>query len=409
MDRLALRLRAILDRQFLFVVAALVLLVLLGGWLTYTAHISPGTTTEEQTGASWQTTGQYDHSATVQRSNSVFSRGTELTNRSVYFTDVSPQLNGTFRFTYAASETGDLNQSISLSLVIRGVEQRGESQNQTVLWQTTRLINDRVSESANPDEATRVPFSIDVKNVANRTEQINEELGGPPGQTEVFVRATVEYQGTVNGNAVDRTKTYALPIGLDGDTYTAGSTDPETERHETIQTVTVQQTSGPSHAIGGPSLLFASLVGLIGLLRVYQQGKLGLSERERERLEYEDDKGDFEEWISTVRLPDEAFDRPQAEATSLSALVDFAIDTNNSVIEDPNEGAYYVLHEDYLYAYRPAVNHNEENSVTVTDNGHGEPDGYKKDPAESDFTTNEADAADNGSDSPDDTSVEDGV
>jgi hypothetical protein len=130
--------------------------------------------------------------------------------------------------------------------------------------------------------------------------------------------------------------------------------------------------------------------------------------REREQLEYKDDTRDFEEWISTIRLPDEVFDRPQAEATSLGALVDFAIDTNNSVIEDPNERAYYVLHEDYLYIYRPDINHNEEDSVTVTHNGHGEPEASEKDPVESDFTKNESGAADDGSDSFDDTSIEDG-
>jgi hypothetical protein len=42
-----LRLRALLNKQFTVVVAALIVLALIGGWMTYTVHATHNTTTEE--------------------------------------------------------------------------------------------------------------------------------------------------------------------------------------------------------------------------------------------------------------------------------------------------------------------------------------------------------------------------
>ena len=85
------------------------------------------------------------------------------------------------------------------------------------------------------------------------------------------------------------------------------------------------------------------------------RGRLGhtITVRVRERLAYEDDRRDFDEWISPIRLPKAAVDRPRAEATTLGALMDFAIDTDNSVVDDPDDSAYYVGHDGYLYTYHP--------------------------------------------------------
>lgn len=65
------------------------------------------------------------------------------------------------------------------------------------------------------------------------------------------------------------------------------------------------------------------------------------------------------EWINQMRIPDEIRERERIEADSLADLVDFAIDTNNSVIEDDG---YYVLHDGMLYTYDPP-----EETVSLSD------------------------------------------
>jgi len=346
------RLPRLLDRYFVIIVAILVAAMVLAGWITYTAHISPETTTIEQPTASWETTGQFSHSATVTKANPVFPVDTKLRNRSVYFTKLSPQLDGAYVFTYDASERGNLSRDVSISLVFQGVGQQQQGQTKTALWQTSRQLNRVSAGAAPPGERVRVPFSIDLNEVTDLKDRIRNQLGGTPGQTEVFVRASVDLQGTINGDTIDRSKEYTLPVELRRNTYEVGSTDPTTEQYDTVQTVTVEQTYDPIRRIGGPAVFSVSLVALVGLIGARNQEQLGLSQSERRQLRYEDERADLDEWIAPIQLPEEVFDRPCAEATSLGALVDFAIDTGNCVIEDPSGDSYYVVHDEYLYTYQ---------------------------------------------------------
>ena len=366
-----LRLRALLDKQFTVVVAALIVLALVGGWMTYTAHATPNTTTEERSVSSWQTEGWFNHSATVTENNSVYPVGTTLTSRSVYFTEIAPWFNGTYAFTYDASERGNLNGTVSLQFVLQGVEEnRGGT---TVVWQTTKPLGATSIDSFKPGETVRVPFSVNMNRTMNRTEIIDEQLGNPPGQLEVVIRATVDFQGTVNGQRANRVAEHTLPVTPGQGAYRPAHPGRIADQYETTQTVTVQQTYGPLRNVGGPALLFGPLVALVGLVVARSKGRLGPSPAEQELLAYEDEREDFDEWISTIRLPNEAFDLPRAEAASLGALVDFAIDTDNSVIEDPDDGAYYVIHDGYLYTYQQPALRGKGSRTLQTERDHDEP------------------------------------
>ncbi|MEA1931339.1 MAG: DUF5305 domain-containing protein, partial [Euryarchaeota archaeon] len=338
--------------------------VLVGGWLTYTAHVGAATTTEQQSTVSWEQTGAFDHSATVQKDNSLFPVGTTLDNRSVYYTRLSPELDGTFRTTYDARESGDLDQDVSLSLVLREVDPDSEGTEPTVYWQTSSALDDATVESVPPGEPVRVSFSQDMSAVTERIGRIQEELGGSTGEIEVFVRATVTAQGTVNGDSVDETTTYTMPVTVSDTTYSVTDAEPTVESYETTRPVTVDRNDRPLRSVGGPLLLVVAL-GLLG--GVVRSDRSTLSETERARLAYEDDRETFDEWISTIELPSEAFELPQADADSLAGLVDFAIDTDNSVIEDPDDDAYYVRHDGYLYCYRPPRTDSDDSETESTD------------------------------------------
>jgi len=346
-----LRFRAVLDNQFTVVVVAVLVVVVLGGWLTYTAYAAPATTTETESTVSWELTGSFDHAATVRTENSLFPVGTTLENRSVYFTRLSPELEGRFRTAYEPRDSGELTQTVSLSLVIREIAQDQEGSDPTVYWETTDPLNEITVDSVGPGEPVTVPFSQNMSAVNARIGQISDEIGDSPGQTELFVRATVTAQGTVNGDTVDETTTYTMPVTVGESTYRVGGAEPTVESYETTHTVTVDRESGPLRSVGGPLLLVISL-GLLGSV-VVGSDRLALSEAEQTMLVDESDRESFDDWISTVKLPSEAFELPRAEADSLAGLVDVAIDTDNPVIEDPDESVYYVRHDGYLYCYRP--------------------------------------------------------
>jgi len=340
-----LRLRSLLDNQYTVLVVSLLALALVGGWLTYGAHVEPGTTTMERTVSSWSMTGAYNHSATVTEENPVEPVGATLTGRSTYLTSVSPVATGAFSFRYTARGNGDLDITIEERSVVRSIETGEDSSAE--MWRDARTLETRSQSSVSPGEAVTVPFSVDAPQAKNRTAQIEEALGNPPGDPQFSIVTTVSVTGTVNGQAVDRTTEYVLPVTFVNGAYRLNATT-ETREFGATETITVPQRPGPLESIGGPLLLACSLGGLAGL--VWKGDDLSLSDAERDRLRFQDDRETMDEWINEMRLPDEIRERQQIDAASLADLVDFAIDTNNSVIKD--EG-YHVLHDGMLYTYEP--------------------------------------------------------
>jgi len=343
-----------LDEQFPTVVVGLLVLALLGGWISYTTHIAVGATTQDRTETLWESTGEFSHSATVEADRSPFETDTRLTDRPIYYTQVSPQLNGTFRTAYTGPR-GDLQRSVTVVLLIRAVDRAQSDREESVYWETSVLLNTTTVDSVGPEESVSTAVTYDMQALDGRIDRIYDQLGSDVGETEVVIRATVRSEGRIGGTAVDETNRYTFPVELTDGTYSIDATGPQTEAYETTRTEHVESTPQPAWSLAGPGLLLVSLCGLGGLGAGRRRGTVGLSETERERLEYQAKRTEFDDWISPVRLPEEAFELPQGEADSLTALVDLAIDTNNSVIEDPDQEEFYVRHDGYLYTYRPVV------------------------------------------------------
>jgi predicted flap endonuclease-1-like 5' DNA nuclease len=344
-----LRARAVLNSQFELVVAVLVVLAAVGGFLAYGAYGQPNTTTETDEVTVWAPNGTFTHGATVTDNESklagVFDPGESVANRSVYYGSIMPELSGEFGFQYAA-ESGELDATIERTLVVRSVGQAREGS--TEYWRETESLGSG-SATLSPGEAARVPYAVNVSAARERADTIHERLGDP-GQTRVSVNVTVALSGTAGGEAVDRTLEYALPLALEGQVYRVGSVA-EVAPVTRTERVTVSREPGPLGAYGGPVLLGLALLGLAGLAYARYENRLELTEAERTWLAYRDDRSDFDEWISTIRLPEEARELPVAEADTLADLVDFAIDTDNSVLEAPGGGSYHVVHDGYRYTF----------------------------------------------------------
>jgi hypothetical protein len=347
----ALRVRALLDRQFEVVVLALVVLAGVGGFLAYDAYAQPNTSVQTNEVTVWAADGSFTHGATVTENESrlagVFEPGQRVANRSVYYTSLMPELSGEFGFQYAA-ESGEVDATIRQTLVIRSVGQTRDGE-QVEYWRQTESLG---SENATlgPGERIGVPYTVSVSTVQGRADRISDQLDDP-GQTQVSVNVTVALTGTAGGEAVDRTVQYALPLSTEGRTYRVdamtGGASPATRTERT----TVVADPGALSAYGGPVLLLLSLAGLAGLVYVRSTGRLVLTDAERAWLAYRDDRSDFDDWISTVRLPNEARDLPVAEAATLADLVDFAIDTDEAVLAAPDDRQYHVVHDGYRYTF----------------------------------------------------------
>jgi len=346
----SIRVRAAVADNFVSILVVVAVLALLGGFVTYGAYAETTTRTETVRTDAWETTGEFTHRAMVVNDTTVYDRGETLRNRSVYFSDPTPRLNGSFEYVYTSSE-GQLDANVSVWLVRRSVSDDHDGSVQEY-WRTeTQLTQERVAELG-PGDRLRVPFSTNVTAATLRAEEIDQQVGPTPGRTEVRIEAQVDLSGTRNGQSVDRTRAYNMSVTRDGGIYRVADSGPTVDSGQQREERTVAVAPGPLRAFGGPVLLLVAVGVCVGLAALRRCGALTVTEREREWLAYRDARSEFDEWITTVRVAE-----PDRDATieieSLEGLVDVAIDTDSRVLVDEERTTYFAFADDRCYTYRP--------------------------------------------------------
>jgi hypothetical protein len=345
-----LRLRAVLDRNRGFAVAALLACLLLGGWLTYGAYAAPGTHLEERPESEWTLSGSLSHGATVTgaANGTAFDPGERVSNRSVYFERLMPVLQGNLSLSATGTDV-PVDVRINRSVTVRSVDAGGPAERSTVYWENrTALGATRVTLA--PGERLRLPFRTNVTRALQRAENVSERLDSP-GQPRVVV-ATTAVATRQAGDARPRQLRLTLSADDDGGVYRV-RTEPVSQTFTETETVSVPNDPGPLREAGGPLLLVGGGAGLAGLGALAVLGRLGLTDRERAWLDYRTHRADYDEWVTTVRLPPEAERLPAGEAPTLADLVDVAIDTDSAVLESPDGDAYHVIDDGYRYTFEP--------------------------------------------------------
>lgn len=347
-DTSRLRAQAVLSNRFSVVLAVCLVLAAVGAGLVYTTHVDPGTETETRTVSSLTVESEYAYSAEVTQQNPVFATGTVLDGRDTFFTRISPELDVEVTTRYAAPSAEDVTVQMSSTLVLRNVGEEG-----TVYWRETEPLTTETASPVAPDETVTAAFDLNNEAINARAASIDEQLGASPGQTETLVTTDIVVEGTVGGVPTTRSQTIDMTIDRTGETYTVDEPGLQSDTTEQTEEVTVERSYGMLRSVGGPLLLIVGLAvsGSLGYAR--REGTLDLTPAEREYLSYRDDRSEFDEWITTFQLPASVHDRPEAEASSLRDLVDFAIDNDTGVVNDPTTGCFHAVAGECVYTYRP--------------------------------------------------------
>ncbi len=342
------QLRILLADNWTVVLLALLAVAGLGGYLTYSGYVSPGTVTEERQVGSWESTGEFSHRATVRNDTSVYQEGDVLRDRGTYFRAIAPVLDGEFVYRYTASGGGNLTVATDTTLVFRSVDTGQESESE--YWRTEERLSSTIETGVEPGDNVTSPFSVNVSEASQRIEVIDGQLGGTPGEKQLLVATTVAVSGTRNGNPVDVTRTYRLPITDEGSLYRVADPNQSAESGQQVERVTVPADPGPVRSLGGPALFGLGLAGLAGVVAARRYGP-PVTETERTWHQYQQTRAEFDEWITTGRVPPTDDGPPVVTVDTLSGLVDLAIDTGERVIEDERRGACLVLQDSRWYRY----------------------------------------------------------
>lgn len=324
------------------VVVALVLLVAVGGWVTYAAHVNPPTEPAERTVGSVETGGEFEYGAVVRSENPVYPVGSVLSDRDRFFRSVSPVLNGTFTHEYAA-DGDDVTAETRIGLRLRSVDGDVE------YWSTTEpLAERRVADDAG---TVAVPFEVNVTEAARTVARTDRDLGGSPGDPEVAVVAETVVTATIDGERVTATETHVLTAEPSGSTFAVDAAGGTTTERVT-ESASTRQEYGPLASYGGALLFVAAFASLALVAGFHLSGSLRPSPAVRRSVATARERAALDEWITAGIVPREYRDGPTVSVSSLAGLVDVGIDSNRRVIED--DGAFYVVDDGVVYAFDPA-------------------------------------------------------
>lgn len=344
---LPLSFRLFFQRWFLPVFAVCLLLALVGGYVAYGAHVGPEeTVVEERTTGTWSVDSQFDHAATVDRETAVFAAGERLENRPLYFTTVSPVLEGNYTVSHDNTDGEAAVAAIELSLVVRAVEEIDDRD--VVHWQEQETLETVDATTIADGQSESAVVSLNVSGVLERIDDIETDLQAAPGDAEVLLEAETAVESTVAGESFTETRTDRLEIEPDAAIYRVTVDESDSRTYEATEEVVVTLEPSLLALYGSPVLLLFGLLGALGLAVANWRSAFVVTDSERTRYEFDRTREDFDEWISRTELPDSR-DRETLRAESLSDLVDIAIDSDRRVLEQNDR--YVVVVGDVLYTY----------------------------------------------------------
>ncbi|MDZ7687588.1 MAG: DUF5305 family protein [Halobacteriales archaeon] len=346
------RIRSGLDSWAPAVAVLLVVVALIGGWMTYTAYaVEEEPEVEEVVTAEWSTNPGFRHSATVERSNPLYEVGEEVRNKPAYYTSVTPSLDGTHSFEYTATEDGSLDVVTEVSMMLRETDG-----NNVVYWSQTENLVRKETTDVKPQQTVRTGFTVNVPEVEQRIESVRTGLGANIGDEEVVLVLVTSVSGEVNGEEVNYRERDRVQVEINSDTYTVntGEGGVQGSSFETTEMVEVESEPDTTRMVVSPLFVLVSLGLLAGLIAAKRRDAIMPTERQLLAME----RREFDEWISTGELSEDVLHdgrRSLVRVDSIEGIVDVAIDCGRRVIEDREEAYLSVMNKDVVYVYEYEV------------------------------------------------------
>ena len=344
----SLQLRAFLNEWATVLIVMLLIASAGVGWWAYQINLEPNVETEQRLTEQWSESTAFSHSAPITNDSLPFAAGERASNRPLYYTSLSKELVGSYRYGYTA-DSGSVNVTTDTYLLIRGG--RIENNNMTeTYWEISEpLAAD--SETVAPGETHRLNFTVDIIEVLETIGTVEQQLAASEGLVDVRVVSVSELSGNVDSDRVDTTYRSELPIVVSPSTFRVDTPATIDETHESFETVEVLAEPSPLQAYGSIVAFGLVVMLLILVAGLRYSGYTKLTDQEQELIAIKQARERFSEWITTGEFPSEREYEQTVLVDSLEGLVDVAIDTNKRVIEDEQLGVSTVLDDTYIYIY----------------------------------------------------------
>ena len=335
----------VIGRYYWLIFVSLVVLGTAGGYVAYSTYTATETVTEQRVTSTATTFSEFNHSSMVREDVGVFSQGVELENRKVYFTSLSPRLDGNYILRHGGRDPGSASARIQLRLVLRSV-----GDGDTVYWKESEQLASANESSLEPGEPLLASFSVNVTRSLDRIDEVRENLSASPGSAEVLVKADSVIEGEVDGERFVDRRSEEMLISPGRGTYSASSETEGRKAHESKETVVRQESPPNTGVYAGIFVFVGSIVGFVTLERKREQGFFSVPEEDLMEARFKAERDNFDEWISEGSIEDTS-DRQEVYLSSLTDLVDTGIDSDSRVIETEKGKRFVVLTESVEYVY----------------------------------------------------------
>ncbi|AXR79662.1 DUF5305 domain-containing protein [Natrarchaeobaculum sulfurireducens] len=319
------------------------------GWWAYQVNVVHDVETDEHPVDQWTETTDYEHSVVVDQETIPFEAGETLSNRPIYYTNLSDDLSGTYTYEYDANH-GNLSVTTDTYLILRA----GELENGEVVetyWEVVEPLEAASTSSLSPADAHTVEFDVHIPFVLETISTVEQQVGSAEGVVDARVVSASTVEGTVDGEPVSNSYDSELLLLVDPATFRVSDTMTVEERHQEFETVEVLSEPSLFESLGSIILFGLAFVGLVSLIVARVGGYIELTDEERDLLKHEQHRSQYDDWITAGTFPSEREYEQTVLVDDLEGLVDVAIDTNKRVIEDRELGVSTVLDDEYIYLH----------------------------------------------------------
>lgn len=372
---------ALIDRQKILIPIFGIMLILSGFW-TYEA-LRPVYENQEENVSFYTHHGSYSYTAPVTKENPLYPIGTTLRmGMPAYFFIVSPTIDMSFTYRLETTYPADISGKLQTMIVATAKDESGtggsEPQNletgggssielsgsndsgneERILWKKEFPLNSGESTYTWNGLSATKNFSLDVSQVKSMVKNVADQLNYTQDPTIQIVNR-VSYTGKINGESVQGTKNFAIPLVIKESSYYQLPEKLDFRQDNNVTQYLSVKSDPPLSKIGIPLSLFLLSLVLMGTTLICM--RMGKVEPEYiEKLEKEQKHSSFKEFVSRGKLPEDGNSLMKIEISSLQELVDTAADMNLRVIYDSEAGIYFMISNGVMYIFSEAAK--EENT-----------------------------------------------
>jgi hypothetical protein len=363
---------AVIDRRKILIPIFGIMLILSGFWIYGASR--PISENKEENVSIYTHIGSYSYTVPVTKENPLYPVGTTLQmGMPAYFFVVSPTINMSFTYrletTYPADVSGKLQTIVvatakdssgtggsgSEKLETGGgssidLDQSNDSGNaENIIWKKEFPLNSAENISTWSGSSVTKNFSLDVSQVKSMVKSVADQLNYTQDPTIEIVNR-VSYTGKINGENVQGTKDFAIPLVIKETSYYQLPEKLDFRQDNNVtQYMSVKSDPSLSKFALPLSFFLLSLV-LIGL--TLTSVKMGRVEPEDiEKLEKGEKRSSFKDFISKGKFPENRNSLIKIEISSLQELVDTAADMNLRVIYDAEAETYFMISNGVIYIF----------------------------------------------------------